>query len=113
MYPGFERSQSESCVESSQWGWLLQRGGNSLLRVVRGICENSGIKPTLDTVRTLYNNAMNPGFYKFVIKENFPLLMKELSETMGHKRLARRCATGCLCAGKFLETTGELASVLD
>ena len=87
---------------------VVQCRRNSLLRVVCRICENSGIKSMLDTIRTLYDNPVCPGFYEFVIKENLPLFMKKLSEAMGHERFARRSTASGLCASKFLEAAGKL-----
>ena len=87
---------------------VVQCRRNSLLRVVCGICKNSRIESTLDTIRTSYDDAMCPSFYEFVIKENLPLFMKKLSEAMGHERFAWRSTASSLCASEFLEAAGKL-----
>ena len=100
--------QSVSYCQCTIKNWLNIKLWNSLLQVVCRIGGNLWIKLLQNSIRAQDDNAMLPCFQKFIVKQNFPLLMHELPSTMSCKCGSWCTAPCCLTWSKLLERIWKL-----
>jgi hypothetical protein len=78
-----------------------------LFWIISRVSKDLRVKVTLYSIATEYHNSMLTGFYKLIVKQNFPLRMVEFPMSVHHK-----VSTGALTikvpGSKVLETIWKL-----
>jgi len=75
---------------------MLKGLDDLLFRIVRRICEDAGIKTTIDPIKAFYDYTMLPRLNEFIINKDLDLGMETLLTTMREEGFSWTLSTDAL-----------------